>query len=106
MPKFSDSKISYVHQDKLWDVFCGVLLKMHTSDEMKRFLKDLLNRQERLMLVRRLQIAEMLESGLTYEEIMKKIGAGAVTIARVHRWLKFGRNGYRQAIIHFRKLKS
>lgn len=104
MARFSDQKVSYEKQDALWARFCHVLATMQSTDEVKRFLKDLLNRQERLMLVRRLQIADMLEAGATYFEIKKKLGAGMTTIARVHRWLKFGREGYRRAIVRFRKV--
>lgn len=79
---------------------------MGDHDEVKRFLKDLLNRQERLMLVRRLSIADLLENGYTYQEITNRLGASSSTIARVHRWLKFGRDGYRRAIRRLRKQRG
>lgn len=62
------------------------------------FLKDLLNRQGRLMLIRRLLIAEMLIDGRTYQEISRRLKCGSTTVARVVRWLHFGRGGYEQAI--------
>lgn len=103
MARFSDKKLSYSKQDALWNEFCAVLAEMHTLDEVRRFLKDLLNRQERLMLARRLLIADLLERGLTYREISERLRAGQTTIARVHRWLKFGREGYIRAITRLRK---
>lgn len=105
MAKFSDSRLPYNKQDALWDEFCVVIADLKKRDDVKRFLKDLLNRQERLMLIRRLQIADMLEAGMTYEEITRRIGASSPTIARVHRWLKFGRDGYRRAIQKLRQNK-
>lgn len=105
MARFSDTKISYTKQDELWTAFCAVVAEMRDVDEVRRFFKDLLNRPERLMLARRLLIADLLERGLTYLEIEKKLKTSPVTIARVHRWLKFGRGGYLHAIKRLRSQK-
>lgn len=77
--------------------FGRVLAGLKTEDAITEFLKDLLNRQERLMLVRRLQIAEMLESGETYVKIINKLHCGPATISRIERWLNFGRGGFKKA---------
>lgn len=50
------------------------------------------------MLARRLHIAALLEAGYSYEEIEKMLRTGKHTIARVQRWLSFGREGYKRAI--------
>ena len=102
MAKFSDKHVPYPKQEELWDRFCASVATMERFDDVKRFFKDLLNRQERLMLVRRLQIADLLDQGFTYEAIRKRLGVGQATIARVQRWLRFGRDGYRRALKHFR----
>lgn len=94
MSRYNSNKVSYDKQDFLLDDFCAALAKLTTKGEIKDFLKDLLNRQERIMLIRRLQIAEMLAQEYNYEDIRKKLGVGNGTIARVSRWLNFGRNGY------------
>lgn len=94
MARYNSNKISYDKQDALFDDFCEALAKLKTKQEIKDFLKDLLNRQERIMLVRRLQIAELLVRDFSYSAIKKMLGVGASTIARVSRWLYFGRNGY------------
>jgi len=98
MAKYKAEKISYKDQDRLMDMFCNVLADLKTKEAVRDFLKDLLNRQERIMLIRRLLIAEMLEEGKTYREIIKKLSCGSPTIARVERWLNFGRMGYKHAI--------
>ena len=98
MAKYKAGKISYKDQDRLMDMFCSVLASFKTKEIVKDFLKDLLNRQERIMLIRRLLIAEMIEEGRTYREIIKKLSCGSPTIARVERWLNFGRMGYKHAI--------
>jgi len=78
--------------------FCETLSNLGSKNLISDFLKDLLNRQERMMLIRRLLIAEMLENGSTYREIIEKLKCGSPTIAKVERWLHFGRKGYKRAI--------
>jgi len=102
MARFNEKIIPYATQDRLMNQFCEMLSKLKTSDQIRNFLKDLLNRQERLMLIRRLLIAELLERGMGYREIQKQLHCGCTTVARVERWLNFGRKGYKAAI-HLRK---
>lgn len=102
MSKYSPKKITYQELEKLWGQFVRVLVALRTEDNVKRFLKDLMNRQERLMFVRRLLIAKYLADGWSYEQIQKKLGVGRTTIARVQRWLEFGREGYKRAIKRLR----
>jgi len=98
MARYNEKKIPYATQDRLMDLFCEALCQLKTKGAVRNFLKDLLNRQERMMLIRRLQIAELLEQGLTYTEIREQLGCGTATIARVQRWLNFGRGGYKEII--------
>ena len=102
MAKYSPKHLTYKQLDDLWDGFVDVLVKLQSRDSIKRFLKDLMNRQERIMFVRRLLIAKYLDEGYTYDEIMKNLAVGRATIARVQRWLEFGREGYKRAIKKFK----
>ncbi len=98
MVRFSEKKLSYDTQDIILKDFCAVLIGMKSEDAIFRFLKDLLNRKERLMLVRRLQVAFLLNQGMSYDDIKKNLKVGKATIARISRWLEFGRGGYKDAI--------
>lgn len=98
MARFDIDKIPYRKQEQLIDQFCETIVRLRTRKLIKNFLKDLLNRQERAMIIRRLLIAEMLSEGFTYKEIIKQLHCGTSTIAKVERWLNFGRNGYKKAI--------
>lgn len=98
MAKYNEKRISYKTQEKLMDLFCATILQLKNKSSVKNFFKDLLNRQERLMLIRRLLIAEMLVNKSTYQEIINRLHCGPSTIARVERWLHFGRGGYQYAI--------
>jgi len=79
-------------------MLAGILAELKTQKAIRDFLKDLLNRQERAMLARRLLIAEMLLDGAKYHEICAELNCGSATVARVERWLHFGRGGYERAI--------
>lgn len=98
MSRYPAHRLPYSEQDRLWSVFCVVLSRLRKPHDIQRFLKDLFNRQERMMFVRRLLIAKMLHEGYTYEVIMKKLKTGSGTIGRVQRWLEFGRDGYKKAV--------
>lgn len=98
MPRYNEKRLSYAIQEKLLDMFCEIILSLKNKKAIKDFLKDLLNRQERAMLVRRLLIAKMLMDSKTYQEIVNRLHCGNTTISRVERWLNFGREGYKKAI--------
>jgi uncharacterized protein YerC len=67
-------------------------------DAMKLFLRDLLTKSERIMLGRRILIAQRLVAGETYDAIQSELGAGPGTIAGVERWLQDQVPGYEKAI--------
>lgn len=71
---------------------------LHNSVEVAQFLKDLLSEPEAFMLARRLQIADLLMQGLTYDEIRKRLKVAHATIAKVQTWLQVYGEGYRIAI--------
>lgn len=98
MTQYVHKRFSYKNQDKIFNDLCKVLHKLTTVKEKKYFLKDLLNRGERVMLVRRFRIAQMLFEDKTYDEIIKELKVGRTTIAKVERLLNFGRGGYKNAI--------
>lgn len=103
MARFNSKHLTRQQQERIWDDFCGAALLLNNIHESRRFFRDILNRSERTMLARRLEIALMLELGFTYEEIAQTLHAGKQTIAKVSRWLNFGRNGYREVIRKMRK---
>ena len=98
MARYNERKIPYETQVRLMDSFCKTISQFKSKAAVYNFFKDMLNRQERMMLIRRLLIAEMLQAGHSYRNIMKQLHCGSTTIARVQRWLNFGRGGYKTAI--------
>lgn len=98
MSRFSANKLSYRNQEKLFRDFCRVIKRLRTETAIGDFFKDLLNRHERMMIVRRLLVAKMLLADKTYREIRTKLKVGSSTIARIERWLNFGRKGILRAL--------
>lgn len=70
-------------------------LQLQTEDEVRRYLRDLMTPQEIEELAERLAVANMLNQKMTYVEISNKTSMSSTTIARISKWLKNGRNGYK-----------
>lgn len=66
--------------------------------DMRMFLRDLLTESERIMLGRRIQIAQMLLAGCSHRYIARGLHVGLDTVSRVHRWLDDQFPGYEKAI--------
>lgn len=69
-------------------------LSLKSSEEVRRFLRDLLTKNEIEEFAKRLATARMLREKVPYSIIEKKTGLSSTTIARVARWLKRGEGGY------------
>ncbi len=73
-------------------------LQLRNSDEVKRFLRDLLTEGEIMEFGRRLKAARLLDRGVPYREIGRQTWLSPRTIARVKKWLTSGKGGYRMVI--------
>ena len=74
------------------------ILSLKTSDEAKRFLRDLMTEKEIVEFTKRLQTAEMLTAKLPYSVIEQKTGLSSTTVARVSKWLNGKEGGYKTII--------
>lgn len=92
-------------QTDLFIKLAKALSLLHSTTETAHFLKDLLSESEVLMLARRLQIAELLIDGLTYQQIKEEVKVSFGTIARVQTWLEFYGDGYRTVVSRVAKKK-
>lgn len=63
--------------------------------EAKRFIRDLLTEQEIVEFGNRWKAAQMLYAKLPYSQIIEETGLSSTTIARVSKWLRQGKDGYR-----------
>lgn len=74
------------------------ILKLKSTQEAKKFLRDLLTEQEILEFGKRWQAAQMLSQKIPYSAIEKKTGLSSTTVARISKWLNRGMGGYKLMI--------
>ncbi len=74
------------------------ILALETSDEAKRFLRDLMTEGELEEFAKRLKTAEMLTEKIPYSVIEKETGFSSTTVARVSKWLNTGEGGYKKIL--------
>ena len=65
-----------------------------SNDELFNFMLDVTTPRELAEMAQRLQVAQLLQSGMAYAAIEKETGASAATIARVSKCLQYGETGY------------
>jgi len=80
------------------DGLVGALLAMKTTDEAKRFLRDLCTLPELEALTHRWQIARLVDEGVSYLEIAERVPTSTATVTRVAQWVRHGSGGYRLAL--------
>jgi TrpR-related protein YerC/YecD len=82
-------------RDELTDKLFEAILSLESVDECYRFFEDLATISEIKALAQRLEVAKMLDAGMTYEDIVAATGASTATISRVKKCLHYGADGYR-----------
>lgn len=96
--KVKPRKIDGKERMKYLDALYTTVASLKSRDEVKSFFRDLLTESERVMIGRRILIAQKLLQNESYETIMKTLGVGSDTIMRVHRWLDDESDGYEKAV--------
>ncbi|MEK7512833.1 MAG: YerC/YecD family TrpR-related protein [Patescibacteria group bacterium] len=74
------------------------ILALETSNEARRFLRDLMTEKEIEEFAKRLQTAVLLAENVPYSSIEKTTGLSSTTVARVSKWLNGREGGYRTII--------
>ena len=80
-----------------------VLTLLKTEDEVAALLRDMLTLPEIEEFANRITIVKLLDEGLPYLEIAKKVGTSTTTVTRVAHWLYNGCGGYQSLL---KKLKK
>ncbi|OGN09654.1 MAG: hypothetical protein A3J46_01525 [Candidatus Yanofskybacteria bacterium RIFCSPHIGHO2_02_FULL_41_11] len=86
------------------DTLYTAISSLKSRDEVKRFLRDLLTESERVMIGRRIIVAQRLLEDKSYFEIRQELGVGMDTIIRVHRWLEDDIDGYEKVVKKLEKI--
>lgn len=82
-------------KDPLADQLCQAVLTLKTVEEAYRFFEDVCTIGEIKAVAQRLEIARLLFTGHTYDEVAARVRASSATISRVRRFLEYGADGYR-----------
>ena len=91
-------KLSKSEQENLFVDLLNALVCTENLSDAALFLQDLLTRKEAQTLSKRLRIAKLLITGMTYEEIGKDLHASHATIAKIAIWLNERGDGFRKIV--------
>lgn len=80
------------------DMLMQAMLHLETLDDAYRFFEDVCTIAEIKSMAQRLEVATLLRSGVTYQEIARETGASSATISRVNRALLYGADGYNRVL--------
>ncbi len=76
----------------------AAILRLENEEECKSFFSDLCTINELLAMEQRFKVAQLLDEGYIYNDIVEKTGASSATISRVSRALNYGEDGYRTVL--------
>ena len=82
-------------KDQLSDQLFDAILSLNNNEECYQFFEDICTVSELKSLAQRLEVARMLQTGNTYDDIVARTGASTATISRVKRCLHYGADGYK-----------
>ena len=75
-----------------------VILALKDQEECRAFFQDLCTVSELKAMAQRLEVAQLLDQGLIYNDILQRTGASSATISRVNRALQYGADGYKTVL--------
>ena len=80
--------------DRLFQSF----LNLETIDECYAYFEDLCTIKELSDMAQRLEVATLLNQGMSYQKITEQVDVSTATIGRVSRCLNYGPGGYRTTL--------
>ena len=95
MKRSYDIKLTDAERRRYRDGFYNAIAAIKTHRDAEKLLDGLLSNSEKIMLGRRVAIAERLREGQQYRQISNELGVGFDTITFVGRWLKNNPRGSR-----------
>ena len=85
------------------DLLYDAILSLETPEECRAFFQDLCTVAELRAMAQRLGVAQLLDEGLIYNDILHRTGASSATISRVNRALQYGADGYKAVLPRLKK---
>ena len=90
--------MAIIHNEESLEKLYKTLAVFDDPQDIKDLLFDLCTSREVEELAQRLQVARMLNDGMSYLSIQEETGASAATVARVSKFLNKGAGGYHKAL--------
>lgn len=81
------------HNELTEKLYRAVLL-LESEEESRHFFEDICTVKELQDIAQRLEVAQMLKAGKSYQEVSRETGASTATISRVNKCLVYGTGGY------------
>ncbi len=78
-----------------------ILAEINNAADMRLFLEDLCTINEVKQMAQRMQCAELMLKGDTYNRIIEKTDISSATLSRVSRCLRYGSGGYSKVLVSF-----
>ena len=79
------------------------VLALRDQEECRAFFQDLCTVAELKALSQRMEVAQLLDQGYIYNDILQRTGASSATISRVNRALQYGADGYKTVLPRLKK---
>lgn len=79
------------------------ILALRDQEECRAFFQDLCTVAELKALAQRMEVAQLLDQGFIYNDILQRTGASSATISRVNRALQYGADGYKTVLPRLKK---
>jgi TrpR-related protein YerC/YecD len=98
MGRFHLNKLPKEKRIQMIAEFYDVIASLRNREEVRLFFKDLLNADEIATFMRRIEVATLLLSGYTYEQIAELLGVGRGKVTNVQKVLAKGGEGYKLVI--------
>ena len=81
------------------------ILTLQNEEECYAFFQDLCTVSELRAMEQRFEVAQLLDDGLIYNDILERTGASSATISRVNRSLSYGTGAYEKIFARMREEK-
>lgn len=104
MGRVSRRKVKKDIFNKINEQFIKTISKMETKRKIKFFLEELLTKEEKVMLSKRLALIFMLERGYSFNYIKNTLKMSGSTLGRIRRDIKKGR--YKSLVNQIKKEKK
>lgn len=92
-----------MHSTDQEEALYRAVLTLKTPAECRAFFQDLCTVTELKAMGQRLEVAQLLDRGMIYSEILERTGASSATISRVNRALQYGADGYKLVLPRLKK---